>query len=324
LISRNCLESLPQYTDFCTNVAQAATQNLRNGFRYAWIKSRASFASTCIILYDGGAKRGAANYAEADVLNCHVINLADNPVRLNHIIKTFGDAGISFTRFDAVDRIRAVDHPLAKLLPPMKVRPLSPGELGCLLSHYEIWKIVERARDDFAAVFEDDAVIDPRLRTVLSERSLFPGDADLIKLETVNYPVQLGLVPSPAPYGMQYRRLLSQHKGTCGYIISKKAASYLVSSFHMFDAPIDEVIFSPNLPVSKNLTIYQIVPAMVVQDCRNPDRSMRHPDLNTTLYRERRFAFNPQGNLVQRAMRKLVRYYDSQRFSPVPFDNIRT
>jgi len=264
---------------------------------------------------------GAANSAETDVLNCHVINLADNPVRLNHIIKTFGDADISFTRFDAVDRTRAVDHPLAKLLPSMKVRPLSPGELGCLLSHYQIWKIVECATDDFAAVFEDDAVIDPRLRTVLSERSFFPTDADLIKLETVNYPVQLGLVSSPAPYGMEYRRLLSQHKGTCGYIISRKAATYLVSSLHMFDGPIDEVLFSPDHPMSKNLTIYQIVPAMVVQDCRNPIRSMRDPNLNTTLYRERLGAFSPQGNLIQRAIRKLVRFYVSRRFSPVPFDN---
>lgn len=39
-----------------------------------------------------------------------------------------------------------------------RVKPLTPGELGCTLSHLEIYKKFLQTGDDFALIFEDDAI----------------------------------------------------------------------------------------------------------------------------------------------------------------------
>ena len=40
---------------------------------------------------------------------------------------------------------------------------LTPGMVGCYLSHYKTWESILNSPDDFGAVFEDDAVVDPRI-----------------------------------------------------------------------------------------------------------------------------------------------------------------
>ena len=243
-------------------------------------------------------------------MKCYVINLADSPRRLAHMQASFGEVGIPFCRFDAIDRDRARIHPVAKLLAPLKEREWLASEIGCLLSHYEIWKLVSEGADGFAAVFEDDVIIDRRLRVVLSETTSLPRDADLIKLETTNQPTRLDQPTFNGPGGTQLRRLRSQHKGSGGYIVSKSAASRLVSNIGLFDAAVDVTIFSPSHEVCRNLAVYQIIPAMVIQDSVR-DLSQQNPILASTIRPERIEAYDfvkAQDTILQRIIRKLSAY----------------
>ena len=96
-------------------------------------------------------------------MKCYVINLASRPERLTHISATFERAGIPFERFEAVDQQRALSHPVGRNLPPLRSgRSWQPFEIGCLLSHYELWKRIAEDDADFSAIVEDDVLISDR------------------------------------------------------------------------------------------------------------------------------------------------------------------
>lgn len=113
-----------------------------------------------------------------------VINLKSAPERLAHMRSEFERIGVEFERFDAVDgRVEINNYPMTAVLPPMLLRPRSPRELGCLLSHYELWRLIASGFDEYGAVFEDDLFVDRRLPLLLA--SQLPKTADLIKLEAL-------------------------------------------------------------------------------------------------------------------------------------------
>ena len=199
-------------------------------------------------------------------MQCHVINLADSPERLAHMRAALGGIGIDFQRFDAIDIPRSRQHPALGLIPPMRIRPWTPSELACLLSHYEVWKLVAAGAGSYAAVFEDDLHVDPRLAQLIKDRSALPPDADLVKLETVRRPVWLTRREVPGPAGTRYAEMKSLHHGSGAYILSRDTAALLVRSIGVFDLPPDDVMWGVAHPLCRKLRRYQVLPALVTQD----------------------------------------------------------
>ncbi len=199
-------------------------------------------------------------------MQCHVINLADSPERLAHMRAALGGIGIDFQRFDAIDIPRSRQHPALGLIPPMRIRPWTPSELACLLSHYEVWKLVAAGAGSFAAVFEDDLHVDPRLAQLIKDRSALPPDADLVKLETVRRPVWLTRREVPGPADTRYAEMKSLHHGSGAYILSRDTAALLVRSIGVFDLPPDDVMWGVAHPLCRKLRRYQVLPALVTQD----------------------------------------------------------
>src|ERR1700753_3084556 len=101
--------------------------------------------------------------------------------------QTLRKIGVSFERFDALDPARAQQHICFDKILPMKDRRWIPDEIACLLSHYEVWKLIAEGADDVGMVLEDDLIVDARLKKVFDGVSGVPEDADLVKLETGNY-----------------------------------------------------------------------------------------------------------------------------------------
>ncbi len=199
-------------------------------------------------------------------MQCHVINLADSPERLAHMRAALGGIGIDFQRFDAIDIPRSRQHPALGLIPPMRIRPWTPSELACLLSHYEVWKLVAAGAGSYAAVFEDDLHVDPRLAQLIKDRSALPPDADLVKLETVRRPVWLTRREVPGPADTRYAEMKSLHHGSGAYILSRDTAALLVRSIGVFDLPPDDVMWGVAHPLCRKLRRYQVLPALVTQD----------------------------------------------------------
>lgn len=46
-------------------------------------------------------------------------------------------------------------------------KKLSPGEVGCFLSHRKAWEIISKGEEKFGLVLEDDAVFGEKLKQFL-------------------------------------------------------------------------------------------------------------------------------------------------------------
>lgn len=144
--------------------------------------------------------------------------------------------GIEFAFFPAVNG-KSVNH--AKYIENGVLRPshnLSPGQIGCMLSHQQIWQYTIHSGVDCTVVFEDDAILDPdfkiRFENALREA---PYDMDLMYIGHC-FETKGGHLS-----GELYRS--SYPRCTHGYMVTKQGAEKLcawVSAGPSFNMPVDE------------------------------------------------------------------------------------
>jgi glycosyl transferase, family 25 len=220
-------------------------------------------------------------------MKAYLINLPDATARLAHMREALGRIGVPFERFDALDPERAARHPCFPRIRPLEARPWVPGEIACLLSHYEVWRRIAEGTDEFGMVMEDDLLVDPRLKKVVDGESGIPEDADVVRLETGEYQtVALSRRSVSTSGGPAYHRLLSVHYGAGAYAICREAARLLVART-TFDVPADDLLFSGAHPVGKQLRVYQAVPGLAIQNANLPAKNqLTH--LSSGLDEERR------------------------------------
>ena len=204
--------------------------------------------------------------------------------------QVLGDIGVPFVRFEALDPERAARHPGYSLVPPLPGRPWAPGELACLLSHYEVWRLIAEGPDEFGMVLEDDLLVDPRLKKVLEGEAGIPPDADVVKLETGSQMVTLSRRSVSTVGGPAWHRLLSVHDGAGAYLLSRRTARLLTPRLASFRAPADDLLFKGTLGTGKRLRVYQAVPALAIQSVILPPAAqLKH--LSSGLEDQRRQAW---------------------------------
>lgn len=210
-------------------------------------------------------------------MRCYVINLRRATQRLSHMEEEFAHAGLVMVRVEAIEAENASALAASQEIPQMRVRPWGLTELACLLSHREVWRRVAEHEDEFAAVFEDDLVLDRRIGQVLASFAGYPDGADIIKVETTDQAVWLSRRVWAGPDGCVYRRLFSLHHGTGAYILSRRAARLLLRSGRSLDMPVDDILFSQDHQIGRRMKTFQIVPALAVQTTVLPAlRNWRH------------------------------------------------
>jgi|LauGreDrversion4_2_1035121.scaffolds.fasta_scaffold01724_10 glycosyl transferase family 25 len=115
-----------------------------------------------------------------------LINLPGSHARLQDAERQFRGAWLEFERIEAVDGRKLPPDELARLAPDNRgafYHRLTPGEIGCYLSHLRaVRTIVDRALPA-AVVFEDDFLLQPGFTACVREL-LALGDRlpDLVKL----------------------------------------------------------------------------------------------------------------------------------------------
>lgn len=189
-------------------------------------------------------------------VKCLVINLDRSPDRLADVTAEFSRIGIPFERVSGVDAATGA---------PVVAPPLTAAEVCCFLSHRLCWQIIADGPDRYGAVFEDDVVFSHDAGAMLAGDDWVPQDADVVKLETFFVPVRLGNRQVPVKNGYSATRLVGQHMGTCGYILSKKVARRLLKSTRRLKATVDFVLFSPTEMTTARSTTYQLMPALCAQ-----------------------------------------------------------
>ncbi|WP_111734832.1 glycosyltransferase family 25 protein [Roseovarius amoyensis] len=177
-----------------------------------------------------------------------VLHLARAQARRENAQALLADCGVPGEIWPAVDGAALSMDDLtaqvgAEIFAPAYPFSLRPGEVGCFLSHRQIWAEIIRRNLDCALVLEDDVALDP---------SVFPQALRLAKrnIGALGY-IQLQTRPPRRPAMLldQDRRCrLTQPVVTpvraSAQLISRSGAQLLLEKSTHFDRPVDTYVQS--------------------------------------------------------------------------------
>lgn len=224
--------------------------------------SAALVLAACALLF---LLRGADRHPTAVAL---VINLERNPGRLDSFLRAYWASDLSSVRLQRINAIevKSADwyrylssEALERLMTMQRTGyrvshpDLTPGAVGCYLSHVQVWKAIARAGVDHGFVFEDDTHQIPgdtlaRFRAALAH---VPRDWDIVLLgcEGTGTPVGPGV--------MRMDSFLRLH----AYAISAAAARALPDTMMPIRKQIDWEL-SGRIP--SGLKVYALHPPYVL------------------------------------------------------------
>jgi glycosyl transferase family 25 len=185
-------------------------------------------------------------------MKTYLINLDRHPDRLAHMRNQLN--GIAFERLSALDGSNQ----------PPTTKGLSRFELACLESHKVAWRQFLASPETHACFLEDDLHIWPGFAALVGDEKWIPADAHSVKLDTYHQAVELG-DKRAAIGGRHVARLYSRHQSSAAYILSREGAARYLELTADASLPADYSLF-PNHPRRVGLRIYQLIPAIAIQD----------------------------------------------------------
>jgi glycosyl transferase family 25 len=140
-------------------------------------------------------------------------------------------------------------------------RPLKKTEVGCFLSHQQVWQRIASS-DRPSVVLEDDVILADHWVSALAALSQLQG-LDLINLEAVGKK-QLG--ESQVCGTLTIQRLHLNSSGAGAYLLWPQAAQRLLTRAEQQGAALADVFINE----TRELRAWQLVPAIVIQQCMLP------------------------------------------------------
>ena len=196
--------------------------------------------------------RDKAASAGHPLMKIYLINLDRHPDRLAHMRNQLN--GIAFERLSALDGSNQ----------PPTTKGLTRFELACLESHKAAWRQFLAGPEAHSCFLEDDLHIRPGFAALIGSGAWVPADAHSVKLDTYLQAVELG-DKRAAIGGRQVARLYSRHQSSAAYILSREGAARYLELTANASLPADYSLF-PNHPRRVGLRIYQLIPAIAMQD----------------------------------------------------------
>ncbi|MER0237487.1 glycosyltransferase family 25 protein [Fulvimarina sp. MAC8] len=185
------------------------------------------------------------------MISAHYINLDRAKERRAFMERQADRLGLKLNRFKAISIDDFSDERFNTLSRNWE-RPITRVEVALLLSHASLWqRSVEM--DQRLAIFEDDAVMSPRLPSFLA-RELPPYD--LINLE---YYARRKFFHRYGNEG-ELSYIARDKAGSAAYIVSPEGAEKLLAALQHSAAPADAFLYA-----SGRLNITQVEPALAVQ-----------------------------------------------------------
>jgi glycosyl transferase family 25 len=198
-------------------------------------------------------------------MKCYVINLKDKKERWAHVVAACRPFGLEVVRVEAVNGKEVAgdaDMPFS----PQMLRRLWPGELGCLLSHKKIWKMIAAGTDECVLVLEDDAVFGADFKAFIEDVESKAEQFDFIHLEATGKGEEFLAKGEPIVIGnTKVSRLLGPAFGSAALILTKTCAKRLLELSENLYMPLDEVLLNKYSPVYGKLRVYQVHKPVVWQ-----------------------------------------------------------
>ena len=181
-------------------------------------------------------------------LRAYILHLTRATGRRENAQQLLQTCGVAGGLWPAVDGANMSSTDLeevvgAQLFEPAYPFPLKTGEIGCFLSHRQIWAEMQRRDEDAALIIEDDAALDP---------DIFPLAVELARsnVEKLGYiQLQTRITDGPA--------VLADTNGPCqltvpqlgglrttAQVVSKEAAAHLLRLTEIIDRPVDTFVQS--------------------------------------------------------------------------------
>jgi len=132
---------------------------------------------------------------------------------------------------------------------------LTPGEIGCFLSHRSVWTRIAADGLDAALIVEDDALIEPESfarALALARRHI--NELDYIKLPIKNRRTPMRHIDADDATLLFEQQVIAL--GTHCQMVSRAAAATLLANTRPFDRPIDVLQQLRHLTHQRIYTIY--------------------------------------------------------------------
>jgi collagen beta-1,O-galactosyltransferase len=182
----------------------------------------------------------------------YVINLKDNIDRKNNVTNILNKLNLdNYIITEAVNGKELNENVIKNYLSPFSLNTLSGnykshsdirkvGEIGCYLSHYNIWKDIIIKGYNNAIIFEDDININVE-KDVLNEYLLnLPKDYDIAYLGYITIP--LNSINKSEINNNYWERGINNIFGTHSYILSNKGCKKLLEKVLPINEQIDAYI----------------------------------------------------------------------------------
>ena len=200
-------------------------------------------------------------------ISIHVISLEDSIKRQSHMKTQLQSLDMKFSIFSAVDGDLLSEDEIKDSYDgtsalSIRGKHLSPGEIGCALSHIRLFQEVVDYKLKAMCIFEDDVKIDPVLKDLLKKIQNMPSRWDVVFLGCDSRRVFMKSISCGEKFldGYELRLALGVGpvKGTYAYIVSYAGAKKLLGLTQKFYKPIDSYTGDNSV-----LNIYMFTPNIV-------------------------------------------------------------
>lgn len=121
-------------------------------------------------------------------------------------------------------------------------KELEPAEIGCLLSHREIYRIIRDENISTAVILEDDVTLEPDFAEIIQKLAQSDIPWDIVRFigspKIYNRP-RRKITALSDKYSLE--RIMSAHGGAYAYMVRQKAADVLLSKTAKSWLPIDMI-----------------------------------------------------------------------------------
>ena len=197
-----------------------------------------------------------------------LINLDRSSDRLARCAPLLDKLGVDWVRVPGVEGRQLPAEQLAALNPHPAphgewFRPLTPGEIGCFLSHLRCWQLIQEQDLDVGLVLEDDFDVHDvctlaRL-TALARSAQGPAPWDVLRLTRLR---QGARNVADLGDGLSLREGGKGPEDGCGYMVSRRGAAKLTPKREHLLRPVD---FELKHVWERDLTLYSASPDMFWQ-----------------------------------------------------------
>lgn len=198
-----------------------------------------------------------------------VINLDRSPDRWTSVKNQLCKINSDAQRVPAVDGKALDPHFIEKIQPPLHKkwrfpRTLSPGEVGCYLSHIKCWEQLLSSNEKWALIIEDDILILNSAKPFFENANWIPPGIDLIQ-PFIFFP-QTVKIKKNSQHTVLDRSLVIQVKpssvGTLAYFISRTAAEDALENSQRLFMPVDEFLFGSTSSWASRHPVWKLCPAV--------------------------------------------------------------